>query len=82
MACSRRIMCLASFKKVTGRCVAGLEVVGPNLKRWIRPVSAGPPEDGRGLPLHHRQSRSKVLARWRRPCANATIHVMRLAHAA
>lgn len=45
----RRTVCLANCRPMTGRCVADLKVVGSNLRRWIRPVSAGPTEDGRGL---------------------------------
>jgi len=42
---THRIVCLANSKKMSGRCVAGLEVVGSDLKGWIRPVSARPTEE-------------------------------------
>ncbi len=45
MSYTRRIVCLANSKKMTGRCVAGLEVVGSSLKGWIRPVSARATEE-------------------------------------
>lgn len=35
----RRIVCLANFRKLHGRCVAGREWMGGRAGRWIRPVS-------------------------------------------
>lgn len=45
MTYTRRIVCLANSKKMSGRCVAGLEVVGSKLGGWIRPVSARQTEE-------------------------------------
>jgi hypothetical protein len=36
----KRIVCLANSRKLSGRCVAGLEIVGEEAGGWVRPVSA------------------------------------------
>lgn len=38
----KRIVCLANSRKQSERCVAGLEIVGDQVGRWIRPVSSLP----------------------------------------
>lgn len=40
MAIVKRIVCLANSRKLQGRCVAGIELVGGERRGWIRPVSA------------------------------------------
>ena len=35
----KRIVCLANSRKLNGRCVAGLELIGGSAAGWIRPVS-------------------------------------------
>jgi hypothetical protein len=35
----KRIVCLANSRKMSERCVAGIELSGPNQGRWVRPVS-------------------------------------------
>jgi hypothetical protein len=35
----KRIICLANSRKISGRCVAGIEIDNGALKSWIRPVS-------------------------------------------
>ena len=41
MSASKRIVCLANARKLSGRCVAGREwTAGKAAGRWIRPVSA------------------------------------------
>lgn len=35
-----RIVCLANSRKVSGRCIAGKEILTDGSGRWIRPVSA------------------------------------------
>lgn len=37
MPVKKRIVCLANSRKLSGRCIAGKELVEP--RRWIRPVS-------------------------------------------
>lgn len=37
---SKTIICLANSRKISGRCIAGREMVGNNIGAWIRPVSA------------------------------------------
>jgi hypothetical protein len=41
----KRILCLANSKKLSGRCVAGREVVDGDPGPWIRPVSSRPSEE-------------------------------------
>lgn len=36
----KRIVCLANSRKLSGRCIAGRELVDSELVGWIRPVSA------------------------------------------
>ncbi len=40
MPTSKRIVCLANSRKLYGRCVAGVELIGNKPSGWIRPVSA------------------------------------------
>ena len=40
MATTKRIVCLANSRKLSGRCVAGKEMTGKSIGDWIRPVSA------------------------------------------
>lgn len=35
----KRIICLANSRKLSGRCIAGRELIGGRLGGWIRPVS-------------------------------------------
>ena len=35
----KRIVCLANSRKMSGRCIAGLEIEGDQVGGWIRPVS-------------------------------------------
>ena len=35
----KRIVCLAHSRKMSGRCIAGLEIEGSQIGDWIRPVS-------------------------------------------
>lgn len=35
----KRIVCLANSRKMSGRCIAGLEIEGNQVGGWIRPVS-------------------------------------------
>jgi len=36
---TKRIICLANSRKMLGRCIAGLEMVGEGVGGWLRPVS-------------------------------------------
>jgi len=36
---SKRIVCLANSRKYSGRCIAGKEINGEEIGKWIRPVS-------------------------------------------
>jgi len=40
MATVKHIVCLANSRKLSGRCVAGIEISGSETGEWIRPVSA------------------------------------------
>jgi hypothetical protein len=40
MALVKRIVCLANSRKLSGRCIAGIELSGQQRIGWIRPVSA------------------------------------------
>jgi hypothetical protein len=40
MAITKRIVCLANSRKLSGRCVAGKELTGKTIAGWVRPVSA------------------------------------------
>jgi len=40
MATTKRIVCLANSRKLSGRCIAGKEMIGKTIGDWIRPVSA------------------------------------------
>lgn len=40
MPTTKRIVCLANSRKLSGRCVAGIEFSGQRRVGWIRPVSA------------------------------------------
>ena len=42
MSYLKRIVCLANSRKQSERCIAGLEIEGSQLSRWIRPVSSRP----------------------------------------
>ena len=39
MSYKKKIICLANSKKVSGRCIAGKEIVSEQYGQWIRPVS-------------------------------------------
>jgi hypothetical protein len=36
---TKRIICLATSRKMSGRCIAGLEIADSQVGGWIRPVS-------------------------------------------
>lgn len=40
MGYRKQIICLANSRKMSGRCIAGLEVKGKRVGGWIRPVSS------------------------------------------
>lgn len=42
---TKRIVCLANSRKMSGRCIAGLEIEGDRISGWIRPVSSRPSEE-------------------------------------
>lgn len=44
MEITKRIVCLANSRKLSGRCVAGRELIGGRPRAWIRPVSDRPNE--------------------------------------
>lgn len=39
MGYSKKIVCLANSKKISGRCIAGKELIDGNYTEWIRPIS-------------------------------------------
>ena len=39
MGVEKRVMCLANSRKLSGRCVAGVEIVDEKTAGWIRPIS-------------------------------------------
>jgi hypothetical protein len=42
---SKTILCLANSRKMSGRCLAGKEIVENRIGGWVRPVSARPHEE-------------------------------------
>jgi len=42
MSYSKKIVCLANSRKISGRCIAGKEVLDGNYGEWIRPISKRP----------------------------------------
>lgn len=52
MAIIKRIVCLANSRKLSGRCIAGIELSGTQRLGWIRPVSAREHEE---VSEHERQ---------------------------
>ena len=52
MAEVKRIVCLANSRKLSGRCIAGKEIMGRHVRGWIRPVSDRPSEE---VSEHERQ---------------------------
>ena len=40
MPVTKRIVCLANSRKLYGRCIAGVELIGSEPTGWLRPVSA------------------------------------------
>ncbi len=45
MTIVKRIVCLANSRKLSGRCIAGKEMVRGRVVGWARPVSARPHEE-------------------------------------
>jgi hypothetical protein len=45
MSVVKRIVCLANSRKLSGRCVAGKELVSKGAGQWLRPVSDRPSEE-------------------------------------
>lgn len=45
MSVTKRMICLANSRKLSGRCIAGKEFSGAPGSAWIRPVSARPHEE-------------------------------------
>ena len=39
MSYEKKIICLANSRKMSGRCIAGKEVLNGHYSQWIRPVS-------------------------------------------
>ena len=45
MSATKRIVCLANSRKLSGRCVAGKELIGSTGAGWLRPISDRPHEE-------------------------------------
>ena len=45
MPVTKRIVCLANSRKLSGRCIAGKQISGSEVNDWIRSVSARPNEE-------------------------------------
>ncbi len=45
MSYTKRLVCLANSRKLSGRCVAGREALADGWGAWVRPISARPHEE-------------------------------------
>jgi hypothetical protein len=45
MPTSKRVICLANSRKLSGRCIAGIELESDRPPSWIRPISARPHQE-------------------------------------